>query len=112
MKKILFYLIFCSSVVIAYMMGSLTASVEVSAPQLSQQQQAFAQRVEHYQPSYKQLTQLGMSEQLITGDETLVVYNTADRFYVFGINFSAQHPPLSHWWGGDRQTALQACRDN
>lgn len=110
MKKTLFYLIFSSAVVVAYMMGSLNASVEVSAPPLSHQQQEFSQQVERYQPSCEQLTQLGQSARLLNGDDTVVVYTTENNFYVFGVNFSPQNPPFSHWWGGDRQAALESCR--
>lgn len=109
MKKVLFYVIFCTAVVIAYMMGSLNASVEVAAPLLTPQQQAFEQRVEHYQPSCQQLTSLGRSVAQISVNDTLTVYTTVDRFYVFGVNLSEQHPPTSHWWAGDRQAALAEC---
>lgn len=110
-KKIIFYFIFCSAIVVAYMVGSLNSSEEGSAPLLSQQQQGVTQRVEHYQPSCEQLTQLGQSPWQTSGDDSFTVYTTVDNFYVFGVNFSAQSPPITHWWGGDRHAAMLDCRE-
>lgn len=114
MKKVIFYLIFCSAIVIAYMMGSLNAYEEVSvnrpvAPTAHQQE--FSLRVEHYQPSCDQLKQLGRSPVVDHGDDTLFVYTTEDYFYVVGVNISPEHAPFTNWWGGDRATAISQCTE-
>lgn len=114
MKKATLYLMFCSAVVIAYMMGYLNAQEEIGVNQPSAQEpqyKEFSLRVERYQPSCDQLKQLGRSPVVQHGNDTLFVSTTEVYFYVVGVNLSAKHAPFSYWWGGDRAAALSQCTE-
>ncbi|MBW2186336.1 MAG: hypothetical protein JRG71_08020 [Deltaproteobacteria bacterium] len=108
MKKLSRYLLFCCTIIIAYLMGSMNAQwqeTSISQP-VQSQNKVFEQRVEHYQPSCQQLSHLGRSPLVQQGNDLFFVYTTKDYFYVVGMNLSPQNDPLTHWWGGERSNAI------
>lgn len=72
---------------------------------------SFRYEFERYQPSCDQLKQLGRSPVVQHGNDMLFVYTTEVYFYMVGVNLSTKHVPFTHWWGGDRGTALSQCVD-
>ena len=105
-------LLLAAALVFGYVLGRLAAAPGADRDDAAVRARRAALRevAEAYEPSCAELEKLGLTTVLERGETNLLLFVTADRFEVVGLDLRPGKPMVSYTWGAGRAYALESCR--